>query len=128
SRSIRATADKKVTVLLAQAGRDANILRGQGDACRNRIFAAAYGLSPDFFAFYRSMQSYEKALESGQTSFVLSPNSAFFRYISNPNNLLQTIKKEQKNNDRQKNNILRIIQNGESLQENICPEIAQIAE
>lgn len=82
---IRANADREVTVILAEATRNAEIIRGEGDACRNRIYAAAYGVDPDFFAFYRSMQSYERALEAGDTKAVLSPDSEFFRYFSNPN-------------------------------------------
>ena len=61
-RAIRAQADKQVTVLLAEATRDSEIIRGQGDGCRNRVFAKVFGQDPDFFAFYRSMQAYEKAL------------------------------------------------------------------
>ena len=78
SRGIRAEAEKKVTVLLAEATRDSEVIRGTGDACRNRIFASAYGLDPDFFAFYRSMKSYEEALGEG-TTIVLSPDSDFFK-------------------------------------------------
>jgi len=62
SRGIKAEAEKTVTVLLSEATRDAEINRGIGDACRNRIFATAYGLDKDFFAFYRSMMSYENSL------------------------------------------------------------------
>jgi membrane protease subunit HflC len=80
---IRARADRDVTVLLAEARRDADILRGQGDAERNRIFAEAYGKDPDFFAFYRSMQAYEEALQQDDTTFVLAPSSPFFRYFGN---------------------------------------------
>ena len=71
SRGIRAEAEKTVTVLLSEATRDAEINRGIGDACRNRIFASAYGLDKDFFAFYRSMMSYENSLDD-ETTIVLS--------------------------------------------------------
>lgn len=81
SRQIRAEADRDVTVLLAEARRDAEKLRGEGDARRNEIFAAAYGKDPDFFAFYRSMQAYEQALQKGDTTMVLAPDSEFFRYF-----------------------------------------------
>lgn len=84
SRSIRAEADKSVTVLLAQATRDSEIIRGEGDACRNRVFATVYGQNPDFFAFYRSMQAYERSLENDQTTLVLSPDSAFFSILERP--------------------------------------------
>ena len=85
AREIQAEADKTVTVILAVARRDSDVIRGQGDACRNRVFAAAFGQDPDFFAFYRSMQSYERALESQETSLVLTPKSDFFRFFVNPN-------------------------------------------
>jgi membrane protease subunit HflC len=81
AREIRATADKNVTIVLAEARRDSEILRGYGDACRNNIYANAYEADPDFFAFYRSMQAYERALRDGKTSLVLSPDSDFFRFF-----------------------------------------------
>jgi membrane protease subunit HflC len=81
---IRAKADKDVTVTVAEANSKSEQVRGQGDAERNRIFAQAYGQDPDFFAFYRSMQAYEHAMESGDTHLVLRPDSDFFRYFDDP--------------------------------------------
>lgn len=78
---IRAEADRQATVLVAEANRDADILRGEGDAERNRIFASAYGVDPEFFEFYRSMQAYASALGSGGTTMVLKPDTEFFRYF-----------------------------------------------
>lgn len=78
---IRSSADREVTVLKAQARRDSEIIRGEGDAERNRIFAEAFGQDPDFFAFYRSMLAYEAALREGDTTMILSPDSEFFRYF-----------------------------------------------
>ena len=63
SQQIKAEADRKVTVTIAQAQQEAEQIRGQGDAERNRIFAESYGKDPDFFAFYRSMQAYETGSE-----------------------------------------------------------------
>lgn len=83
-RRIRSRAERDATVLVAEARRDAEIIRGDGDAERNRIFAEAFGVDPDFFGFYRSMQAYEAGLRSGDTSLVLSPDSSFFRYFNNP--------------------------------------------
>lgn len=83
SRRIRAASDRDKTVIVAEADRDADILRGQGDAEKNRIFADAFGRDPDFFAFYRSMQAYEKALTADDTTMVLSPNSQFFQFFDN---------------------------------------------
>ena len=84
SQEIRARADRDVTVLLAEASSQAEQARGQGDSERNRIFADAYNRDPDFFAFYRSMQAYEKSLQHGDTRLVLRPDSDFFRYFSTP--------------------------------------------
>lgn len=82
--TIRAKADREVTVLLAEANSTSERLRGQGDADRNRILAEAYGRDPDFFSFYRSMQAYEQGLKPSDTRLVISPNSDFFRYFSDP--------------------------------------------
>jgi len=84
SQEIKARADRDVTVLLAEANSQAEQVRGQGDAERNRIFADAYNRDPDFFAFYRSMQAYEKSLERGDTRLVLKPDTNFFRYFGDP--------------------------------------------
>jgi membrane protease subunit HflC len=81
---IRAKADKDVTVTVAEATSQSEQIRGQGDAERNRIFAQAYGQDPDFFGFYRSMQAYERSMESGDTHLVLRPDSDFFRYFEDP--------------------------------------------
>tara|TARA_B100001996_G_scaffold12089_1_gene10125 strand:- start:5163 stop:6029 length:867 start_codon:yes stop_codon:yes gene_type:complete len=78
---ITSTADKDVTVLLANAKKQSEIMKGQGDGQRNKIFAGAFGRDPQFFSFYRSMQSYEKALIDGETSLILSPDSDFFKYF-----------------------------------------------
>ena len=78
---ITSTADKDVTVLLANAKKQSEIMKGEGDGRRNKIFAEAFGRDPQFFAFYRAMQAYEKALIGGQTSLVLSPDSEFFKFF-----------------------------------------------
>lgn len=81
ARRIRAESDKDKTVILAEAEKEAEILRGQGDAEKNRIFADAFGRDPEFFAFYRSMQAYARALSADDTTMVLSPDSEFFRFF-----------------------------------------------
>ena len=78
---ITSTADKEVTVILATANKQSEIMKGEGDGARNRIFANAFGRDPQFFAFYRAMQSYEKALIGGDTSLILSPDSDFFKFF-----------------------------------------------
>ena len=81
-RTITAEAEKEVEILLANARKDAEIIRGEGDQKRNAIYAEAYNKDPDFFAFYRSMQAYEKGLV-GSTTYVLSPDSDFLGYLDN---------------------------------------------
>ena len=78
---ITSTADKEVTVILANANKQSEIMRGEGDGKRNKIFADAFGRDPQFFGFYRAMQSYEKALIGGDTSMILSPDSDFFKFF-----------------------------------------------
>lgn len=84
SNRIKATADRDVTIIKAEAQKKADLTRGEGDGERNRIFAEAFNRDPDFFAFYRSMQAYEQGLKAGDTRLVISPDSEFFRYFSNP--------------------------------------------
>ena len=83
ARFIRAESEKEKTVLLAEAQRDSDILRGEGDAEKNKILGKAFNQDPDFFAFYRAMQAYSKALTEGDTTMVLSPKSDFFEFFGN---------------------------------------------
>ncbi|MBN9062222.1 MAG: HflC protein [Rhizobiales bacterium 65-9] len=84
SLGIRARADREVATIRGEANQKSEELRGAADAERNAIFAAAFGKDPDFFTFYRSMQAYETGLKAGDTRMVLSPDSDFFRYFSDP--------------------------------------------
>jgi len=84
AQKITAKADRDVVVLKAEAQQKADQMKGEGDAERNRIFAEAFGRDPDFFAFYRSMQAYESAFKPGETRFLISPRSEFFRFFSAP--------------------------------------------
>ena len=83
--TITSTADKEVTVILANADKQSEIMKGEGDGLRNKIFADAFGQDPDFFAFYRAMQAYETALIGGETSLIMSPDSEFFKFFGNIN-------------------------------------------
>ncbi|HLV84852.1 MAG TPA: SPFH domain-containing protein [Devosia sp.] len=87
AQSLRAIADRQSVEIVAAATRDAEIIRGTGDAERNRLFAAAYGQNPEFFEFYRSMQAYITALPGTGTTMVLSPDSAFFSYFGSDGTL-----------------------------------------
>jgi membrane protease subunit HflC len=77
-----AIADRQVVEIVAEAKRESEILRGEGDAQRSAIFADAYGKDPAFFEFYRSMNAYKNSLATPDTSLVLSPNSDFFRFFN----------------------------------------------
>ena len=77
---IQAFADKERTIIIAEAQRTLEILRGQGEGERNRILGEAFGQDPEFFDFYRSMEAYGKAFSEG-TTMVLSPDSDFFRHF-----------------------------------------------
>jgi membrane protease subunit HflC len=81
AQTLRAVADRQAVEIIASARRDSEILRGQGEAQRSQIFADAYTADPEFFEFYRSMQSYRTALGATGTTMVLSPDSEFFRYF-----------------------------------------------
>jgi len=81
--TITSTADKEVTVILADAQKKSEIMKGEGDGLKNKIFADAFGQDPEFFAFYRAMQAYQKALIGGETSMILSPDSEFFKFFGN---------------------------------------------
>jgi len=80
---ISAEADKQRQVLLASAQRDAENIRGRGDAQSADIYAKSYGKNPEFYAFYRSLQAYQTAFEKTQDTLVLKPDSDFFKYFNN---------------------------------------------
>lgn len=80
----RAIADRQVVEFVSEAQRDSEILRGEGDAERNRIFAEAFQRDPNFFEFYRSMRAYVSALGESNTTMVLSPDSDFFKFFETP--------------------------------------------
>jgi membrane protease subunit HflC len=79
---IRADADRQRVVTLANAFRDAEKLRGEGDATSADIYAKSYSQDSDFYAFYRSLNAYKRTLGSSST-LVLEPNSEFFQYFKN---------------------------------------------
>lgn len=78
---ITSDADRQRTIIIAEAQKKADILRGEGDGERNRIFAEAFSRDPNFFQFYRSMQAYGASMSGNDTTMVLSPDSSFFRYF-----------------------------------------------
>ena len=80
---VRAQAEREATEIRAEANEESEKIRGRADAERNAVFAEAYGADPEFFAFYRSLLAYEKALrDGGDTTILLSPDSEFFRYFN----------------------------------------------
>ncbi len=78
---VRALADRTVVETLSEAEREANVIRGEADAERNKVFAEAYGADPEFFAFYRSLQAYETSLTGTNSTMVMTPDSQFFDYF-----------------------------------------------
>lgn len=78
---VRAQADRTVVELTSDAQRQAEIIRGEADARRNNIYAQAFGADPEFFEFYRSLTAYQRALQAGNSTMVLSPDSDFFNYL-----------------------------------------------
>lgn len=81
SQRITAAADREATVIAAEAKRESEILRGQGEGLRTEILNGAFGQDPEFFNFYRSMQAYSQSLDSESTYMVLSPDSEFFSFF-----------------------------------------------
>jgi len=82
SELIRSTADKDRTILLANAYRDGQIIRGAGDARAAEIYANAYQKDAEFYAFYRSIDAYKNSLGKAGDLMVLDPNNEFFRYLN----------------------------------------------
>jgi membrane protease subunit HflC len=84
AKRITSDADRQRVVLLSEAEREADQIRGEGDAEAARVYAESYGQDREFFSFYRSIQAYDKVFASGGDTFVLSPDSPFFRYLRSP--------------------------------------------
>jgi membrane protease subunit HflC len=78
----RAGADREVTVILASAYRDGQLIRGEGDATAAEVYASAYTRDPEFYAFYRSIDAYRKSVGGKGDVLVLDPNNEFFRYLN----------------------------------------------
>jgi modulator of FtsH protease HflC len=78
---IMADADRQRTVILAESYRDAEIMRGEGDAVAADTYANAYSQDPEFYSFYRSMQAYRQSIGGQQDVLVLSPDSEFFQFL-----------------------------------------------
>ncbi len=77
----RARADRTVVETVSEARKNSEIIRGEADAKRNAVFAEAFGRDPEFFAFYRSLNAYEKSLLGNNSTMVMSPDSEFFNYL-----------------------------------------------
>jgi membrane protease subunit HflC len=78
----KSSADKDRTILLADAYRDGQLIRGEGDALAAQIYATAYNKDPEFYAFYRSIDAYRKSMGKSGDVLVLDPNNEFFRYLN----------------------------------------------
>lgn len=84
SEKIRADADKQREVIIAEAYRDAQKTKGEGDAAAAAIYNQSYGKNPEFYAFYRSTEAYKNSFKSKSDVMVLDPNSDFFKYMRSP--------------------------------------------
>jgi len=84
SEAIKANANRERQVILAEAERDAQRLRGEGDALAAATYAKAYGSDPEFYGFHRSLEAYRRAFATGDGVLVLDPDSEFFRYFEGP--------------------------------------------
>lgn len=83
SEKIRADADKQRQVILANAYRDAQKIKGEGDAQATALYAAAFGRNTEFFSFYRSLEAYKQTFRDKNDVMVIDPSSAFFKYLKN---------------------------------------------
>ncbi|NDH58377.1 MAG: protease modulator HflC, partial [Betaproteobacteria bacterium] len=84
SEKIRADAERQRDVILAEAYRDAQRIKGQGDAKAAALYGEAFGQNPDFAAFYRSMQAYRETFQAKRDVMLLDPSSDFFKYFKAP--------------------------------------------
>ena len=84
SEKIRADADRQKEVIIAEAYRDAEKSKGEGDAKASTIYASAFGANPEFYAFYRSLDAYRKSFRAKGDVFVVDPSSEFFKYMQSP--------------------------------------------
>lgn len=81
AQGIRSGAERERTVLIAEAEKKAQTTKGEGDKVAAKIWADAANKDPEFFAFYRSLDAYKRAIETEGTSMILSPDSEFFKYF-----------------------------------------------
>jgi len=84
SEKIKADADKQRQVILAEAYREAQKTKGEGDAKATALYGAAFGRNPEFYAFYRSLEAYKQSFKNKSDVMVVDPSSAFFKYLKNP--------------------------------------------
>ncbi|PCJ02331.1 MAG: protease modulator HflC [Alphaproteobacteria bacterium] len=80
---IRSTAEKERTITLAEAGRDSQIIRGEGDKTAIKVYADAFNVDKEFYSFLRSMEAYKKTMANPETRLILSPDSDFFKHFNN---------------------------------------------
>lgn len=83
SEQIRADADRQREVIIANAYRDAQKVKGEGDAAATAIYAKAFSKNPEFYAFYRSLEAYRKSFDGKNSTLVIDPDSEFFKYFRN---------------------------------------------
>lgn len=85
AQALKSDADKQRTIIMADANKQSQITRGEGDAEATRIYAEAFKKDPEFYSFYRTMQAYRESLSGDNTTMILSPEGDFFRYFKDEN-------------------------------------------
>ena len=93
SEKIRADADRQRVVILAEAYRDAEKIRGEGDAEATRTYAQAFGQNPEFYKFYQSLEAYRASFKTRKDLLVIDPSSEFFKYFKSSDVSGTTVKK-----------------------------------
>jgi membrane protease subunit HflC len=93
SERIRADADRQREVILAEAYRDAQKIKGEGDAKATEIYSKAFSQNPEFYAFYRSLEAYRSTFRGKNDLLLLQPDSDFFRFFKDPAGRLPAKKK-----------------------------------
>ena len=83
SETKKSTADKERTIIIANANKESQITRGEGDAKAAEVYANAYNQDPEFYAFYRSIDAYRNSIGNSNDLMVIDPNNEFFRYLNN---------------------------------------------
>ena len=84
AQGISASAERESATIIAEAYKESQAIKGEGDAISTETYARAYNLSPEFYSFYRSLSAYKETFSAKQDVLVIQPDSDFFKYFNNP--------------------------------------------